>query len=270
MNSSDKKPYIFISYAHADSARVLPAIASLQKSGVSLWYDNGIAAGSEWPEFIAEKVVGCVSFVLFISNAYLDSQNCKRELNFAISRKKNILSIFLEEVELSPGMEMQLGSYQAIYKKRFTSDAAFCSSLAAESFFDNCRIDAGEHADTSEAKQTADVGDTGSALSQSTAKKKRFSVSDSAFNKKADTSGSAPKQKSKTMAGILALLLSALGINYFYLGTPLYGILSVVLCWTYVPTVINVILGVRYLTMKNEVFQRKVAQKAHPWQYFKK
>ena len=116
--SASNKPYVFISYAHRDSDAVLPVIQAMKRSGINLWYDEGIAAGSEWPEYIAEKVMHCSKFLLFISNHYLDSQNCKREINFAISRKKDILSVYLEDVDLSPGMEMQLGTYQAFFRKR--------------------------------------------------------------------------------------------------------------------------------------------------------
>ena len=86
--------YVFISYAHRDSEAVLPCVQTMKQDGIHLWYDEGIEAGSEWPEFIAQKVIGCSKFVLFVSQAYLESQNCKRELNFAISRKKEILSVF--------------------------------------------------------------------------------------------------------------------------------------------------------------------------------
>ena len=142
MAPANDASYVFISYAHADSKEVLPTIQAMESSNISLWYDNGIEAGSEWPEFIASKVMNCRKFVLFVSKAYLASQNCKRELNFAISRKKEILSIFLEEVELSPGMEMQLGTYQAIFRDRFTDNTTFAASLIKEPFFNDCRASA--------------------------------------------------------------------------------------------------------------------------------
>jgi len=131
-------PYVFISYAHADSEAVLSIIDAMQKSGINLWYDNGIEAGSEWPEYIAQKVNSCTKFVSFISKAYLASQNCKRELNFAISKKKELLSVYLEDVELSLGMEMQLGTYQAIFRNRFSSKEEFILSLCNERFLSDC------------------------------------------------------------------------------------------------------------------------------------
>ena len=132
-------PYVFISYAHLDSSVVIPCINAMKKFGINTWYDEGIQAGSEWPEYIAERVVECTKFVLFVSKANLNSQNCKRELNFAISRKKDILTIYIEDVQLSPGMEMQLGTYQAIYKNRYSDDLSFYNILCTEQYFDECK-----------------------------------------------------------------------------------------------------------------------------------
>lgn len=275
MNTSENKPYIFISYAHADSERVMPAISALQNSRVNLWYDNGIVAGSEWPEFIAEKVMNCTSFVLFVSKAYLESQNCKRELNFAISRKKNILSIFLEEVELSPGVEMQLGSYQAIFRNRFFSDKEFHSSLSAESFFNNCRVGIGETVETPETKQTAGfrTGYRSDAVNTpdhngNASGDDRFSSIKKLFSKSSSAAAQPAAKKNKYVAAVLAIFLGSFGANYFYLGSFLWGILSIVLYWSAVPLLFNLVLGFRYIFMTDENFQRKAARKARPWEYF--
>ena len=138
-------PFIFVSYAHADSRAVLPIIDYMKKCGINLWYDSGIEAGSEWPEFIAEKVVNCSKFLSFISNAYLNSQNCKRELNYAVSKRKELLSVFIEDVKLTPGVEMQLGTYQSIFMKRFPSYERFLASLCNESFFTECKAAVASH-----------------------------------------------------------------------------------------------------------------------------
>ena len=53
-NGNDK--YIFVSYAHKDSDTVLPIISEMQKSGFRIWFDEGIEAGTEWPEYIAEHL----------------------------------------------------------------------------------------------------------------------------------------------------------------------------------------------------------------------
>ena len=109
------EPYIFISYAHADSERVFPIVSALQERGYRVWYDAGIEAGTEWPEYIAEHLDGCSAFLAFISEASMNSHNCRREINFAIELRKEPMVIYLEDVKMSLGMRMQLGSLQAMF-----------------------------------------------------------------------------------------------------------------------------------------------------------
>ncbi len=63
--------------------------------------------------------------------------------------------------------------------------------------------------------------------------------------------------KSKTTAGILALLLGGLGIHKFYLGKSGMGVLYLLFCWTYIPGIIAFIEGIQYLTSNEENFQLK-------------
>lgn len=272
MSNTQDKPYVFVSYAHANSDRVLPIIRAMQQSGISIWFDEGIVAGSEWPEYIADKVVGCHKFILFISNSYLDSQNCKRELNFAISRKKNILSIFLEDVNLSPGMEMQLGTYQSLYTKRFASDTAFCESLCKEPFFNDCMGDDVEVTVPEQPKEPSPAMDfkTGRPYSNPTPSSNTGS-SYSAPQNNNTQSQSTPQPpyssyrppviinsgKSKLVAALLAFFLGAFGANFFYLGNKKLGVLCILLCWTYIPTFIGIINAVRYLVMDDVIFHTR-------------
>jgi hypothetical protein len=39
--------YVFASYAHADSAVVLPELARLTRLGVRVWFDEGIEVGGQ-------------------------------------------------------------------------------------------------------------------------------------------------------------------------------------------------------------------------------
>ena len=51
-----KRPFLFISYAHASSEQVVETIRILHEGGVRLWYDEGIPAGSDWPANIAQHM----------------------------------------------------------------------------------------------------------------------------------------------------------------------------------------------------------------------
>ena len=111
-----EKPYIFVSYAHADSKDVMEVITDMHDRGYRVWYDEGIEVGSEWPECIAEHLRGANLMLAFISKAYMRSDNCRREMHYALMKRIKVINIFLEETEMTPGMEMQIGNIFALMK----------------------------------------------------------------------------------------------------------------------------------------------------------
>lgn len=122
--------YAFVSYSHRDSERVLSLIGRLRASGVSLWYDEGIEAGSEWPEYIADSLSRASCLIAFITPNFAQSHNCRREINFAVSRGIDVIAVYLRETELSPGLELQLNAFQAVFAQNFDDDKALAASLA--------------------------------------------------------------------------------------------------------------------------------------------
>ncbi len=124
-----KEKYIFISYAHKDSVQVLEILERMAQEGYRLWYDDGIAPGSEWPEDIARHLDGCAVTVAFISNNSIASANCRREVTFALARHKPFLGIILEPTQMSLGMEMQLSAQQCILRYNYANDEDFIEKI---------------------------------------------------------------------------------------------------------------------------------------------
>ena len=127
--TSQNDNYIFISYAHKDAKAVLPIIHALRENGYNVWFDEGIEAGTEWPEYLAKRIKNCAVFIAFISPDSIKSNNCRNEINFAITLKKEILTIYLEETEMTMGMQLQLGSLQAMFRYRHKNDESFINAL---------------------------------------------------------------------------------------------------------------------------------------------
>lgn len=63
--------------------------------------------------------------------------------------------------------------------------------------------------------------------------------------------------KSKAVAGILAILLGGIGAHKFYLGRWGWGIIYLLFCWTYIPSIIGLIEGIVYLVSNENDFARK-------------
>lgn len=123
-------PYIFISYAHANSPAVMQVVEELTDRGYRVWYDDGIEVGSEWPEYIAAHLAESALMIAFLSNAYMRSDNCRKEMHFALTKKLPVINVFLEETHMTPGMEMQIGNLFALMKYCM-SDGVFEEKLFA-------------------------------------------------------------------------------------------------------------------------------------------
>ena len=119
------KPYIFISYAHKDAEVVLPMISRIQRDGYRVWYDEGIAPGSNWDEYISLHLDRSCCVLSFLSEAYVRSQNCKDELALTRAKGKSVNIIYISDVQLSPGMRMRYGRIQALFANVMPEEELF-------------------------------------------------------------------------------------------------------------------------------------------------
>lgn len=143
-----EKPYLFISYAHEDTTKVVAAIRGLQRLGYRIWYDMGISAGAQWPEDVADHIYGCDAMLAFMTPNSIQSDNCREELFYAKKCNKKILLAYLEKCDLSHGMDMRLGMLQAIERWRCKDDEEFYTRLAKAKNLQPCRgeIESGDSA----------------------------------------------------------------------------------------------------------------------------
>lgn len=126
------QPYIFISYAHKDAELVLPIIDRLQKDGYRVWYDEGIAPGSSWDVYISEHLNRCSNVLSFLSQAYVKSQNCRDELALARTKEKPINLVYIDDVQLSPGLKMRYGRMQALFLNAMPEEEFFRKLYCAD------------------------------------------------------------------------------------------------------------------------------------------
>lgn len=131
--------YVFISYSHKNASQVLQVAEQLYARGYRIWYDDGITPGSEWPEIIARHLVNCTAVLAFITPEAVVSDNCRREITFALARKKPFISIFLNETELPLGLELQLSAHQNVKRSNFHTDEAFINRICQSEFLSSCK-----------------------------------------------------------------------------------------------------------------------------------
>lgn len=62
--------------------------------------------------------------------------------------------------------------------------------------------------------------------------------------------------KNRVTAGVLALLVGGLGVHKFYLDKIGLGIVYLLFCWTFIPSIIAFVEGIVYLTQTDEAFDQ--------------
>lgn len=113
------KPYIFVSYAHQDSAGVYPDITWLHQQGFNVWYDEGIPPGEVWREELARAIEDCAAALYFVTPRSVTSENCLKEVNFALENRHAVIAVHLEPTEMSAGLRMSLGDRQAVLRYQY-------------------------------------------------------------------------------------------------------------------------------------------------------
>ena len=136
-----KENFIFVSYAHKDSDRVIPIIEKLSERGFRVWYDSGIEVGSEWPEYIQDRINNCSRMLVFMSPLSIESKNCRNEINLALKKNKEMLIVYLEPTELIKGMDLQLNSVQAVNAEQYPLQSSLVDALCKSRILECCKAD---------------------------------------------------------------------------------------------------------------------------------
>ena len=108
--------YVFVCYSHENRALVYPEITRLRKTGLNIWYDEGIAPGSEWSETLARQIKHCGTFLYYVTPQSVESEHCRREVNFALAERCNVVAVHLKHTKLPDGLSLSLSNRQGILK----------------------------------------------------------------------------------------------------------------------------------------------------------
>src|SRR6185295_7369227 len=89
---------VFVSYARANAAAVVPVIEGAKNSGGVFWMDQkNIATGDGWAGEIVRAIRGAADVVVMCSKAAFESDHVKREIYLADRYKKRLVPVFIED-----------------------------------------------------------------------------------------------------------------------------------------------------------------------------
>ena len=105
------RPAIFVSYSRRDSALVTPVVALLRASEALVFRDaDGLKPGKRWREQLSTAIEESKIVLVFWCHHAHDSEEVCKEYAAAISLKKDVLPVLIDETPLPP----ELAEYQCI------------------------------------------------------------------------------------------------------------------------------------------------------------
>jgi len=105
----------FVSHAKADHKRVQEIVASLEKRGFKCWVaPRDVRPGHSYGDEIIRGIERSRCFILALSKASNESPFVAREVERAISKRKPIFPLRIEDVEPSSALELFISSTQWI------------------------------------------------------------------------------------------------------------------------------------------------------------
>ena len=91
----------FISYSRINETFALELAKELKSTGYLVWLDQlDIPTGARWDDEIEKALDKCSIFLAILTPAFIESDNAKDEIGYAIDHGKRILPVLLEECEI--------------------------------------------------------------------------------------------------------------------------------------------------------------------------
>lgn len=125
------KPFVFVSYAHADAELAYPLISGLQERGLRVWFDDGLDVGDLWDEVIPDHVEQCAAMLCLVSSRFTDSNNCLDEIHYAKEQKKELMILHLENEELPRNFRFRYSRFHALRLSDYSDRNGLMDKLAA-------------------------------------------------------------------------------------------------------------------------------------------
>ena len=131
------EPYIFIFYDGRDREAALRVIRRLEEGGYRTVV--GEAGTGQDGEKLASELLGSYCVLNLITHSYADSLECRQLVTYAQQKKKDMIDLYIEDVELPSGLEMQLRGGDSL--RLSDGEGAFYDRLFALSIIETCNVE---------------------------------------------------------------------------------------------------------------------------------
>ena len=113
---AQEKNVVFISYSRRDKEMVLPLVKDIEaKSHTHCWIDlQGIESGAQFEDVIIKAINQSEVVLLMVSENLSDSVYVKKEIEYALQKKKRVVPIFFNPSECPEWVRFKFSGYDFI------------------------------------------------------------------------------------------------------------------------------------------------------------
>ena len=112
----------------------LSLIQDMKNAGFRIFYDDGNGSRKAHERLENSEVI-----LLLLSNHFIKSSSCRKELNFALENQRSVIAAHLEETEMVYDKKLQLINVQHLYVHQYTTMSDFIEDLGKNKSLQICR-----------------------------------------------------------------------------------------------------------------------------------
>ena len=132
------KPYIYAVFPDHGKEQALSVMRKLNEEGVAFWFTQRFSKKE------ITRIEAAYACLVFISNESISDEKTRRSIEYAVKYNKKVLCVYLNQVSLSPGLELRLNALQSIDRSTFVDGQAFYEKLKSAEIFSNMQITAAQ------------------------------------------------------------------------------------------------------------------------------
>jgi len=104
--AKNQHPYIYAAFPTDKAEAVMPLLTALNAEGVRFWYAEAFKRSEK------RKIAGAFGVLLFVTAAFAQEPRFRQTVDAAVACGQKILCVYLEPVQPTPWLALQLGSQQ--------------------------------------------------------------------------------------------------------------------------------------------------------------
>lgn len=131
---SNNKPFIYLSYPKSREEETFRALEFLGSKGVAFCHADEITNKE------LKHIKASFAVLIFLDKDNYYDENFRKVIDQAVKCNKNILTVYLDDIELDSWGHMQLDSAQALFRKEFESEEGFFGKLSEAAIFQNMSV----------------------------------------------------------------------------------------------------------------------------------